>query len=393
MKQGHRVTVITCAPNFPKGRVFDGYKNNLWSTSTLDGIDVIRVWTFISANSGFLLRTIDYASFLLSALPAALLVRSVDVIVATSPQLFTPCAGLVAAFLKRRPFVFELRDLWPASIQAVGAAKSPRLLKCLEALELFLYRSSTHIVSVTQAFRENLAERGILRDKISVVMNGVNLSRFKPQTRDAPLVRKLCLEGRTVVGYVGTIGMAHGLGTVLDAAAILQNDPRSDNVTFLFLGDGAEKEALRAEAEFKSIKNVLFLDTVSREEIPRYWSLLDIAIIHLKDVPLFRTVIPSKLFECMAMGIPVLHGVRGESAELVEREGFGLLFEPENAFSLSERLFELLADAPLRARLAARAIEAVPRHNRTAPAQRMLDTLVRLHFDAKPSSAHITQSR
>ncbi len=379
VKQGHRVTVITGAPNFPAGRVYEGYKNRLWSHELVDGIDVIRVWTFITANAGTALRTLDFASFMVSALPAALFVRKVDIIIGTSPQLFTPCAGLAAAVLKRRPFVFELRDLWPASISAVGAIRSSRLLSWLERLEMMLYRNSDHIVSVTHSFRDILAARGIPRDKISVTMNGVDLSRFQPRARDEALARELGLSGKFVAGYVGTIGMAHGLTTIVEAARLVQAEARSRDIHFLLLGDGSEKERLKAQCAEAGLGNVTFLDSVPRSEVARYWSLLDVAIVHLKKQPLFETVIPSKLFECMAMGIPVLHGVAGESAKLVEREGFGLVFESENASALAESIRDLAADVSLRQKLSRCGIESAPRHDRSHLAGELLKTLTAVH--------------
>jgi glycosyltransferase involved in cell wall biosynthesis len=376
VKRGHRVTVITCAPNFPTGRLFPGHKNGLWSREAMGGIDVVRVWTVISANSGFLWRTIDYASFMLSAAPASLFVRDVDVIIATSPQLFTPMAAWLASRLKRRPYVFELRDLWPESIRAVGAMRNSYVLGWLERLELFLYRQSAHVVSVTESFRTNLVERGIPAGKVSVIKNGVDLSRFQPRPRDEQLAAELALTGKIVVGYVGTHGMAHGLGTLLNAAELLQKEPcDAEKVHFLFLGDGAEKEALKAEAARKALRNVTFVHSVSRGEVVRYWSLIDIAVIHLKKGPLFTMVIPSNMFECMAMGIPVLHGVAGESADIVEREGIGFIFEPENANALAVRVRELATDPARREELARRGIEAARRYDRTALARQMLDIL------------------
>jgi glycosyltransferase involved in cell wall biosynthesis len=374
-KRGHIVTVITCAPNFPKGRVFDGYRNRLWSREVLEGINVIRVWSYITANEGFLRRTLDYVSFMASAIPASLFVRNVDLIVATSPQLFTPCAGYVASLFKRRPYVFELRDLWPESIRAVGAMKNSRALDLLEALELFLYRRAAHIVSVTQAFRDNLASRGIPAEKVSVTMNGADLSRFQPRLRDEALVEHLGLSGKLVVGYVGTHGMAHALSTVLTAAACLQFDPAGRDIRFILLGDGAEKAALMAEAAGMGLQNVLFIDSVPRAEVVRYWSLIDISVIHLKRTPLFETVIPSKLFECMAMGIPVLHGVAGESADIVTREGVGIVFEPENADALARHILDLAADPARRAELSARGIAAACRYDRAVLAGDMLAAL------------------
>ena len=175
---GARVTVITCAPNFPKGRVFDGYRNRLWQQEVMDGVRVIRVWSYITANEGFARRVLDYMSFMLSAFLASLFVRRVDVVVGTSPQFFTAVAAWAVGAIKRVPFVFELRDLWPESIKAVGAMKQSAAIRLLERLEMFLYRRAARIVSVTHAFRETLIKRGIDGAKIDVVTNGVDVSRF-----------------------------------------------------------------------------------------------------------------------------------------------------------------------------------------------------------------------
>ena len=378
VEAGHKVTVITCAPNFPKGEVFQGYRNAWRSRETIDGIDVIRVWTYISANEGFLKRTLDYASFMLSSIPAAIGVRNVDVIVGTSPQLFTALAACVTGFIKRRPYVFELRDLWPESIRAVGAMKSSRVLDMLEWLELFLYRRAAHIVSVTRAFQKNLISRGIPAGKISVTTNGADLERFTPIPRDAQLAGQLGLTDKVVVAYVGTHGMAHALETVLDVASLLKDDERVRDLRFVFLGDGAEKARLKAVADERGLDNVLFLDSVPRSEVTRYWSLVDIAVIHLRGTPLFETVIPSKLFECMAMGLPVLHGVPGESAEIVESEGIGLVFEPENAAAMSAGILRLVTEPDLRARFAANGPVAATKYSRRALAGQMLSVIERV---------------
>jgi len=376
VRAGNQVTVITCAPNFPKGEVFPGYRNRLWQQEMMEGIRVIRVWTYITANEGFVKRILDYVSFMFAAVPAALFVRGVDVVVGTSPQFFTACAAYLSGALKRRPWVFELRDIWPESIRAVGAMKHSRVLDALERIELFLYRKTAAIVSVTHAFRDTLGRRGADVSKISVVTNGVDGGRFNPRPKDQPLLQALGLEGKFVAGYIGTHGMAHGLDTLLDAARMLKAEVGGGDVfRILLLGDGANKATLKARAEKEGLDNVIFVDTVSKDEVVRYWSILDVSIIHLKATPLFETVIPSKLFECMGMGIPVLHGVRGESARIVKREGVGLCFEPEDAAALVVALHRSREEAALLQRFQQRGPEAAKNYDRGALAHRMLEVL------------------
>jgi hypothetical protein len=378
VRAGHAVTVITGAPNFPKGKIYEGYRNRLQQSEQMDGIRVVRVWTYIAANAGFTTRILDYQSFMASAIVASLFVRKPDMVVGTSPQFFTVCAAYAISRLRRIPFVFELRDLWPESIRAVGAMKDSCLLDCFERLELFLYDRADRIISVTRSFKQNLTGRGVSPDKIEVVTNGVDIQRFHPQARDSELAARLGLSGKFVAGYVGTHGMAHSLHTILDAAGQLRRHPLGNAIQFLFLGDGATKSALRSQAEAQRLDNVTFVDTVPKVEVKRYWSLLDVAIIHLKNVDLFQTVIPSKLFESMAMGIPVLHGVRGESAEIVEKERVGIHFEPENAHDLCEKLLFLAANPNLREELGRNAQRAASRFDRSLLAEQMLKILERL---------------
>ena len=376
VKAGAQVTVITCAPNFPKGKVFDGYHNRLWQSEVLEDIRVIRVWSYITANEGFLKRSLDYLSFLPPAVLASLFVRDVDVVVGTSPQFFTACSAYLVGALKRIPYVFELRDIWPESIKAVGAMKDSLIIRILEAIELFLYRKAACIVSVTHSFRRILGSRGIDVDKIHVVTNGVDSSRFQHQPKDQELETRLGLKGRFVAGYVGTHGMAHGLETILQAAQIAQS--KEEPISFILLGDGARKQPLKEMAQSMGLGNVLFIDSVPKSEVSRYWSLLDVSVIHLKKTDLFTSVIPSKLFECMAMGIPVLHGVAGESADIVEVESVGIVFEPENADALYQGIQRLRQYSELYGRLHANCLTAAGKYDRKTLALSMLDVLTRL---------------
>lgn len=372
---GHQVTVITCAPNFPKGRVFDGYSNQLWQSEAMDGIRVIRVWSYITRNEGFTKRILDYVSYMITAFFAALFVRRVDIIVGTSPQFFTACAAWAVSVVKWRPWIFELRDIWPESIRAVSAMKQERLLDLLEKLELFLYRRASAVISVTHAFKRNLIQRGIDGDKISVITNGVNTTRFLPSPKHAGLEQKLGLQNKFVAGYIGTHGMAHGLETLVDAACLLKAANWSSDVRIIMLGDGANRAALEAMARERGADNMLFLSSVPKDEVASYWSLLDVSIIHLADQPLFETVIPSKIFECMGMGIPVLHGVRGESADIVTSSDIGLTFAPGHAEDLVAKLAALHSDAELRLRFARNGPVAAVAFDRQVLALRMLDIM------------------
>jgi glycosyltransferase involved in cell wall biosynthesis len=375
---GHQVTVMTCAPNFPKGKVFDGYHNKLRQQEEMSGIRVIRVWSYITANEGFVKRILDYQSFMISATLAAPFVRSVDVVVGTSPQFFTACAAYLVSRMKRIPFVFELRDMWPESIKAVGVMKDSAVIRLLERIELFLYRKAVRIVTVTYAFKDTLIRRGIDGTKVDVVTNGVDLSHFAPQVKDATLVQKFGLQGMFVAGYIGTHGMAHALETLLEAAQTLQQTPGAENVRLMFLGDGARKQDLETQARAMGLGNVVFLESVPKDQVVRYWSLLDVSVIHLRKSDLFTTVIPSKLFECMGMGLPVLHGVAGESADIVRREQVGEVFESESAQQLVDGLLRMRNQSDTYESYQRNCLAATKRYDRKNLAQTMLQVLINL---------------
>ena len=345
--QDCEVTVITCAPNFPGGRVFDGYRNKLFQVEIVEDIRVIRVWSFITRNEGTVKRILDYLSFMAMAIIASCFVRKVDIVVATSPQFFTACAGYVISILKRIPWIFELRDIWPESIKAVGAMEESFLIRFLEHIEFFLYRKASRIVAVTNTFKDYLRDRGIEALKIDVVTNGVDIDRFSPLPKDQDLLLSLGLRGKFIAGYIGTHGLAHGLNTILEAAHAEQCSRPNSRLHFLLLGDGAEKVRLQARASELGLKNVTFVDSVNKEEVVRYWSILDVSVVHLRKTPLFEAVIPSKIFECMGMGIPIAHGVNGESAGIIETSRAGLTFEPESSEGLLEVLHQFYSELEL----------------------------------------------
>jgi glycosyltransferase involved in cell wall biosynthesis len=237
------------------------------------------------------------------------------------------------------------------------------------------YRQATRIVTVTHSFKQTLMRRGIDGDKVRVVTNGVDLSQFAPQAKDARLVEALGLSGKFVAGYIGTHGMAHALETLLDAAMILQQMPEAKNVQIVLLGHGARKAELVGKAKAMGLSNVLFLDSVPKDQVARYWSLLDVSVIHLRKSDLFTTVIPSKLFEGMGMGVPVLHGVAGESAEIVRKEAVGEVFESENSHELVQGLLRLRDDPARYQAYQKNGLDAAQRYDRKTLALSMLDIL------------------
>ncbi len=339
---GHQVTVVTCAPNCPTGIVFDGYKNSWRSEEMQAGIRVVRVWSYLSANKGFLGRTLNFISYMLTATWAALWLKKVDVLVATSPQFFCGWAGVLCHWLRGWPFVLEIRDIWPESIVAVGAMKKSMTIRVLEWLELRMYAAADFIITVGNGYREQLLERKVPADKIAVIPNGVELDKFRPRAADDELRARWQGTNKFVCAYIGTIGMAHGLEVVLNAAEQLKTAGRED-VQFWIVGDGAERAVLEARAQSQQLTNVTFTGMVKKEQVDAVLASCDACLVHLRGTELFGTVIPSKVFETMAMNVPIIMGVRGQAQDIVMAGGSGVAMTPDDPQSLLDGINTITA--------------------------------------------------
>ena len=334
VKQGAEVTVITCFPNFPQGKIYEGYKNKLYQKESINGITVIRVWSFMAANKGVIKRLLDFNSYAIMAFIVGVFCRT-DLIIGTSPQFFTAISARFLSLFKRKPWVMEVRDIYPEALSAVGLMdKKSVIYKFLEFLEINLYKSANHIVVVTNSFKRELINKGIAESKISVCTNGVNLSKFQPQLKDQEILMRLKLNNKFIISYIGTHGLAHALTFILDCASQeLDND-----IHFVFIGDGAEKENLKQKAKKLKLQNVTFLPFVNKEEIKSYISISDVALVNLKKSVSYKDVIPSKIFENACMLKPILLGVDGESKALIEKYNAGECFDPENKISFRRSL-------------------------------------------------------
>lgn len=345
VEMGHEVTVISCVPHHPMGKAYPGYRNKLLHVEYKDGIKAIKVFTYITANEGFVKRTFNYVFYMIMAVIAGAFVSRPDVVISTSPQFFNGLAGYFVSRLRRRPWLLEIRDLWPESILAVGALKNKQLIKALEWLEKFAYRKADRIVAVTEAFRRHIVSSGADKNKVVVIRNGVDLSFFRNDLLpDEKYAEQLGVKGKFVAAYVGTHGMAHGLDTLLDAAALLHE---RDDIVFVMAGDGAERNRLSDLISKRSLSNVKLLGQLPKADMPRLWSITGASLVLLKKLDLFLTVIPSKIFESMAMRRPIILGVRGESQDIIEKAGCGICFEPENACELANAIIRLAEDQEL----------------------------------------------
>ena len=377
VKHGAKVTVITCAPNHPNGVVYPGYVNRLAQWDEKDGIHILRVKTYLGPNKGFLKRIANYISFMFSSIIMSRMVKDVDIVASTSPQFFCGLSGYFISKMKRCPWVLEIRDLWPESIIAVGAIKQRTIINILESIETFMYKKADHVVSVTRAFKQHIIGKGKKSDMISIVTNGADLDRFKVFKGDNPVIEKYGLKGKFVASFIGTHGMAHALDTVLRAAVILKDRP---DIIFMLVGDGANRQMLLQNKKELGLDNVLMIGQQEKKLMPAFIAASNVCMVLLRKSDIFKTVIPSKIFEIMAMERPIIHGVEGESKEIIENASCGICIEPENENELVNAVLMLYENKPFCKHLAGNGRRFVRKfYNRDKLANQYLQVLKQLN--------------
>lgn len=325
---GHTVHVVTGQPNHPRGVVYPGYRGASYRRETIDGIDVRRVPTLAAASRGVLVRGLGYAALPPIQILAGLALPPVDVVVATSPQILTGLAGLVLARLRRVPFVLEVRDLWPDGVVATGALRAGHpIVRALEFIERRLYRGAAGIVSVTDSFVDHFVARGVPRERVAIVKNGIDASLFDPATPPSPLRSLLGIPADALVLlYCGNIGLPQGVGLLARVAAIA---PPRLNLHVVIVGSGVEQAAVAAEITTLGVGDrVHMLPAIPRRDVPALIAAADVSAVMLRDHPSYDKYLPSKIFEAMAMQSPILLGLRGEARQLVEGAGAGFAHAP-----------------------------------------------------------------
>jgi glycosyltransferase involved in cell wall biosynthesis len=369
---GHSVTAVTGLPNYPTGVIPPEYRGGARREETMDGVRVIRTWVYATPNRGFVRRILNHLSFALSSLTALRKVGRVDVIFVESPPLFIGLAALVYTRVKRAPYIFNVSDIWPQSAVELGALRNGFAVRLAEMLERHLYRRAARVSVVTPGMQERLAARGIPREKLFLLTNGVDTGVFNPALPNAQLAQTLGLDERKIFLYAGTHGMAQGLDTVLEAA----KQTKSPGVVYVLAGEGAEKAALIKKAEAEGIANVRFLPNQPRAVMPALLNLAYASIIPLKRLDLFKSALPSKMFESMATAKPIVASMWGEAADLVERAGCGVVVPPEDAAALRDAVEKLAGDPELARELGEKGRQYVSANfDRQVIATRFIDLL------------------
>lgn len=340
-RSGIDVRVVTAMPSYPAGRTFDGYRNKLVLRETIEGTEVVRTWLIPGAGRSPLLRLANYLSFTLTALVATLALRRPDVLFIEGQPLTLGAIGIILKRLRGVDYVYNVPDLQVNVARELGIIQSDRALRIATSLEDLVLRDSWRIATVTDGFIEHFVTRGIPREQVTFLPNGADTEFLRPMEPDPELLERWGLRDKIVFAYVGTHGIYHGLGTLIEAAAHLaQRDPR---VHILFIGDGPEREPLKRRAAELGLKNVTF-GVSPYAEMARLYSIVRASVATLRDIPVAETMRLSKVFPSLACGVPVIYAGRGEAASLLDRERCGLVTPPEDPTSLADAIERLAHD-------------------------------------------------
>ncbi|PTL37909.1 glycosyltransferase family 4 protein [Alkalicoccus saliphilus] len=374
VNMGNEVHVVTCFPNHPTGIIPEEYRGQKYQHEMMDGIHVHRNYVYATPNTGFIKKTLGHISFMISSVVISMKkIKDPDVIVTSSPTFFSIISGYWYSLRKKAPFVLEIRDLWPAAMIELGVMKEGFITNILEKMELYFYKKSDALIMVTQAFKKNVVQRGINEKKVHVITNGVNQEMFYPRPARISLDDHSELKDKFVVTYAGAHGISQNLGTILKTAKALKKE---EDIQFLFVGEGAEKEELMETVEKENLSNVTFLPSQPKEHMADFYNLSNVCLIPLKNIELFKAFIPSKMFEIMACGTPIVASVEGEAADILKKSKAALIAEPDNAEEIQEAILTIKNDSELNAILKKNGPEFVERHySRKKLAEKYLELL------------------
>lgn len=338
VKRGHEVTFITGAPNYPLGRVFPGYRNRAYQVEWLDGVRVIRTWSYISPAKAVWPRLLHYGTYSATAFYGGLFAGKPDIIVSYSPPLPLGLSAWLLGCLWRVPWVLEIEDLYPDAAVAAGVLHSSTVIRFFSAMERFLYGHASHVSVIAESFRQNLLRKDVPSDKITVIPVWADPDLVQPMPRSGEFRRSLDLSDELVVMYAGNLGLTSCLEDILAAANLVRNEPR---IRFVIVGEGVKKAGLVAAAQGAGLTNVTFLPYQPREIFPQMLAAADVGLVTLNSGSAASSL-PSKIFNVMASGRPVLAvaPIDSEIAHLVEEGRCGIVVPPERPALLAEALID-----------------------------------------------------
>jgi glycosyltransferase involved in cell wall biosynthesis len=358
VRSGHRVTVVASNLSYLSGQNLHGGAK--WITEQdLQGIRVLRAYTYPSLHRSFVWRVFSFVSFMFTAIWAGWKAGKVDVVMGTSPPLTQPLSAWLISVLRRRPFLLEIRDLWPEFAIDMGVLRNPVLIWIARRLEMFLYRRAAHLLVNSPAYRTYLISKGVAPAKVSLIANGVDPALFDPDARGIAVREQFHLQDKFVVLYAGAIGLANDIGTVLDAADLLHALPE---IHFLLAGDGKERPNMEAQALQRGLSNVTFSGPLPKSRMPEVVAAADACLAILRNIPMFTTTYPNKVFDYMAAGRPTLLCIDGVIREVIEAADGGIFSQPGDPQSLAAVVRKLYANRNSARQMGLRARQYVEQH-------------------------------
>jgi glycosyltransferase involved in cell wall biosynthesis len=376
IENGHQVTIVTSDLSYLSGNRATA-RSGLVTEEVQGGIRVLRAYTYPALHKSFVWRVASFFSFMATSVLAAMRVKKVDLVMGTSPPIFQAVSAWFVALLRFKPFLLEIRDLWPEFAIDMGVLKNKALIAMSRWLEGFLYMSANHLLVNSPAYRDYLIGKGLAKEKISFITNGVDVTKFNPEEKGEGIRRKLELEEKFVVTYAGALGLANDIPTLLKAAEHLQDNTR---IHFLLVGDGKERKNLESWANEHHLTNVTFTGSRPKSEMPEIVGASDACVAILQDIPMFRTTYPNKVFDYMAAGRPTILAIDGVIRQVIEASKGGVFVPPGNHLALAETVSSLASDSKKARRMGAAAREYVAKHfNRRDQAKAFLDLVQSLN--------------
>ncbi|WKZ41726.1 MAG: glycosyltransferase family 4 protein [Anaerolineales bacterium] len=335
--RGHELVIVASDLNYQTGqRTVD--RRGLYAEQNFDGVRVLRSYIYPAIHRSYFWRVIAFFSFMFSSIWTALRVKDLDLVMGTTPPIFQAVSAWVVAALRHKPFLLEVRDLWPEFGISMGVLKNPVIIALSRWLEMFLYRRATHILVNSPAYRDYMLAKGVPENKVTYIPYGTDVDMFNPSIDGSSIRRELKVEDKFVVLYAGALGQANDIDTLLRAAERLKKE---ESISFVLFGDGKERTHLENEAQRMDLHNVIFAGTRPKKDMPRIVASADACLAILQDIPAFRTTYPNKVFDYMAAGRASVIVIDGITRELIETSRGGVYVKPADDAMLAQKILEL----------------------------------------------------
>lgn len=375
-RSGHKISILTTFPNYPSGVVPKEWRGKFFWKGFDNGMTVYRIWSFATPNRGFLKRIASQLSFSFFSALAGLFISRSDAMVIESPPLFDGFAGVFLNAIRSVPYVFMVSDLWPESAVQMGVLRNKRLIWLAKQIELLFYRRAAAVLSLTAGIQEKIKAEPIEGSKVVLFRNSVDCEFFRPGLDGSSMRQEIGVNSTAfVVMYAGTFGLAHKLSTLLETAALFQSDG-NQQVRFVLAGDGADSDALKHRADELKLENVVFLNSLPKTRMPELLNASDAIVVPLRNLEIFRGALPTKMFEAMACGKPLILGVAGEAERLVRDAGAGYCIPPEDPVSMHQAISQIMQHPANARQMGERGRQYVQRNfDRDARTQQLTEVL------------------